>query len=219
MKFFIDTANLDEIREAKELGLIDGVTTNPSLVSKEGCKNREDFKKLIYEICELVQGPVSAEAVSTDVDGMVKEAKELAEIHQHVVVKIPMITEGLKATRQLAEAGIKINVTLVFSPLQALLAAKAGATYVSPFVGRLDDISHTGMELVGQILEIYQNYIFETEVLVASIRNPLHVLEAAQMGADVATIPFKVISQLAKHPLTDVGMKQFLDDWKKVEST
>lgn len=219
MKFFIDTANLDEIREAKELGLIDGVTTNPSLVSKEGCKDREDFKKLIYEICEVVQGPVSAEVVSTDVDGMVKEAKELAEIHQHVVVKIPMITEGLKATRQLAEAGIKINVTLVFSPLQALLAAKAGATYVSPFVGRLDDISHTGMELVGQILEIYQNYIFETEVLVASIRNPLHVLEAAQMGADVATIPFKVISQLAKHPLTDIGMKQFLDDWKKVDST
>jgi transaldolase len=219
MKFFIDTANLDEIREAKELGMIDGVTTNPSLVAKEGCKNREDFKKLVYEICEVVQGPVSAEVVSTDVDGMVKEAKELAEIHQHVVVKIPMITDGLKATRQLAEAGIKINVTLVFSPLQALLAAKAGATYVSPFVGRLDDISHTGMELVGQILEIYQNYIFETEVLVASIRNPLHVLEAAQMGADVATIPFKVISQLAKHPLTDAGMKQFLDDWKKVDST
>jgi transaldolase len=219
MKFFIDTANLGEIREAKELGMIDGVTTNPSLVAKEGCKNREDFKKLVYEICEVVQGPVSAEVVSTDVDGMVKEARELAEIHQHVVVKIPMITNGLKATRQLSEAGIKINVTLVFSPLQALLAAKAGATYVSPFVGRLDDISHTGMELVGQILEIYQNYIFETEVLVASIRNPLHVLEAAQMGADVATIPFKVISQLAKHPLTDIGMKLFLDDWKKVDST
>jgi transaldolase len=218
MKFFIDTANLEEIREAKELGMIDGVTTNPSLVAKEGCKNRDDFKKLVYEICEVVQGPVSAEVVSTDVDGMVKEAKELAEIHQHVVVKIPMITDGLKATHQLAEAGIKINVTLVFSPLQALLAAKAGATYVSPFVGRLDDISHAGMELVAQILEIYQNYIFETEVLVASIRNPLHVLEAAQMGADVATIPFKVISQLAKHPLTDVGMKQFLDDWKKVDS-
>jgi len=219
MKFFIDTANLGEIREAKELGLIDGVTTNPSLVAKEGCPNRDDFKKLVYEICEVVQGPVSAEVVSTDVDGMVKEARELAEIHEHVVVKIPMITDGLKATRQLAEAGIKINVTLVFSPLQALLAAKAGATYVSPFVGRLDDISQTGMELVAQILEIYQNYIFETEVLVASIRNPLHVLEAAQMGADVATIPFKVISQLAKHPLTDVGMKQFLDDWKKVDST
>lgn len=219
MKFFIDTANLDEIREAKELGMIDGVTTNPTLVAKEGCKNRADFKKLIYEICEVVQGPVSAEVVGTDVDGMVKEARELAEIHQHVVVKIPMITDGLKATRQLAEAGIKINVTLVFSPLQALLAAKAGATYVSPFVGRLDDISQTGMELVAQILEIYQNYIFETEVLVASIRNPLHVLEAAQMGADVATIPFKVISQLARHPLTDIGMKQFLDDWKKVDST
>ena len=218
MKFFIDTANLEEIREAKELGMIDGVTTNPSLVAKEGCKNRDDFKKLVYEICELVQGPVSAEVISTDVDGMVKEARELAEIHQHVVVKIPMITDGLKATLQLTEAGIKINVTLVFSPLQALLAAKAGATYVSPFVGRLDDISHTGMELVAQILEIYQNYIFETEVLVASIRNPLHVLEAAQMGADVATIPFKVISQLAKHPLTDIGMKQFLDDWKKVDS-
>jgi len=219
MKFFIDTANLDEIREAKELGMIDGVTTNPTLVAKEGCKNRDDFKKLIYEICEVVQGPVSAEVVSTDVDGMVKEARELAAIHEHVVVKLPMITDGLKATRQLAEAGIKINVTLVFSPLQALLAAKAGATYVSPFVGRLDDISQTGMELVAQILEIYQNYIFETEVLVASIRNPLHVLEAAQMGADVATIPFKVISQLAKHPLTDIGMKQFLDDWKKVDST
>ena len=219
MKFFIDTANLDEIREAKELGMIDGVTTNPTLVAKEGCKNREDFKKLIYEICEVVQGPVSAEVVGTDVDGMVKEARELAEIHEHVVVKIPMITDGLKATHQLAEAGIKINVTLVFSPLQALLAAKAGATYVSPFVGRLDDISQTGMELVAQILEIYQNYIFDTEVLVASIRNPLHVLEAAQMGADVATIPFKVISQLAKHPLTDIGMKQFLDDWKKVDST
>ena len=219
MKFFIDTANLDEIREAKELGMIDGVTTNPTLVAKEGYKNRADFKKLIYEICEVVQGPVSAEVVGTDVDGMVKEARELAEIHQHVVVKIPMITDGLKATRQLSEAGIKINVTLIFSPLQALLAAKAGATYVSPFVGRLDDISQTGMELVAQILEIYQNYIFETEVLVASIRNPLHVLEAAQMGADVATIPFKVISQLAKHPLTDIGMKQFLDDWKKVDST
>lgn len=219
MKFFIDTANLDEIKEAKELGMIDGVTTNPSLVAKEGCQNREDFKKLIHEICEVVQGPVSAEVVSIDADGMVKEARELAQIHEHVVVKIPMITDGLKATLQLTAESIKTNVTLVFSPLQALLAAKAGATYVSPFVGRLDDISQTGMELVAQILEIYQNYIFETEVLVASIRNPLHVLEAAQMGADVATIPFKVIGQLAKHPLTDIGMKQFLDDWKRVEST
>jgi transaldolase len=219
MKFFIDTANLDEIKEAKELGIIDGVTTNPSLVAKEGCKDRKDFKKLIHEICEVVQAPVSAEVVSAEVDGMVKEARELAEIHEHVVVKIPMITEGLKATRQLADAGIKSNVTLVFSPLQALLAAKAGATYVSPFVGRLDDISQTGMELVAQILEIYQNYIFETEILVASIRNPLHVLEAALMGADVATLPFKVIAQLAQHPLTDIGMKKFLDDWKRVEST
>jgi transaldolase len=219
MKFFIDTANLDEIREAAELGIIDGVTTNPSLVAKEGCKNRKDFKKLIYEICEVVQGPVSAEVVSTDAGGMVKEAKELAKIHEHVVVKIPMITDGLKATRQLAAEGIKSNVTLVFSPLQALLAAKAGATYVSPFIGRLDDISQTGMELVGQILEIYQNYIFETEILVASVRNPLHVLEAALMGADVATIPFKVVDQLAQHPLTDIGMKKFLDDWKRVEST
>ncbi|UCE84320.1 MAG: fructose-6-phosphate aldolase [Deltaproteobacteria bacterium] len=219
MKFFIDTANLDEIREAKELGIIDGVTTNPSLVAKEGCQDRENFKKLIHEICEVVQGPVSAEVVSTDADGMVKEARELAEIHEHVVVKVPMITDGLKATRQLAAENIKTNVTLVFSPLQALLAAKAGATYVSPFVGRLDDISHTGMELVAQILEIYQNYIFETEILVASIRNPLHVLEAAQMGADVATIPFKVIAQLAQHPLTDIGMKKFLDDWKRVDST
>ena len=219
MKFFIDTANLDEIREAKDLGIIDGVTTNPSLVAKEGCKSRKDFKKLIHEICEVAQGPVSAEVVSTDADGMVKEAKELAEIHEHVVVKIPMITDGLKATRRLAEEAIKTNVTLVFSPLQAMLAAKAGATYVSPFVGRLDDISQTGMELVAQILEIYQNYIFETEILVASIRNPLHVLEAAQMGADVATIPLKVIGQLAKHPLTDIGMKKFLDDWKRVDST
>jgi transaldolase len=219
MKFFIDTADLDEIREAKELGIIDGVTTNPSLVAKAGFKTREDFKKLIHEICEVVQGPVSAEAVSTDADGMVNEARELAEIHEHVVVKIPMITEGLKATQKLTNEGIKTNVTLVFSPLQALLAAKAGATYVSPFIGRLDDISHFGMDLVAQVLEIYQNYIFETEILVASIRNPLHVLEAAQMGADVATLPFNVIGQLAKHPLTDIGMQKFLDDWKRVDST
>jgi transaldolase len=219
MKFFLDTANVDEIREAKAIGLIDGVTTNPSLVAKEGCRNREDFKKLIYEICEVVQGPVSAEVVSTDADGMVKEAEELAEIHEQVVVKIPMIVDGLKATSRLKAEGIKTNVTLVFSPLQALLAAKAGATYVSPFIGRLDDISQHGMELIGQILEIYQNYIYETELLVASIRNPLHVLLAAQMGADVATIPFKVIAQLAKHPLTDIGMQKFLEDWKRVDST
>jgi transaldolase len=218
MKFFLDTAQLDEIREARQLGVIDGVTTNPSLVAKAGCRNRDDFKRLIREISEIVQGPVSAEAVSTDAENLAREARELAEIHEHVVVKIPMITEGLKATRLLAAEGIKTNVTLVFSPLQALLAAKAGATYVSPFIGRLDDVAHTGMELVAQILEIYQNYIFETEVIVASIRNPLHVLEAARLGADIATIPFKVIAQLARHPLTDVGMQQFLDDWKKVDS-
>ncbi|MFP3869809.1 MAG: fructose-6-phosphate aldolase [Syntrophobacteria bacterium] len=218
MQFFLDTANLDEIKEAKDLGVIDGVTTNPSLVAREGCKNRADFKKLIYEICEVVQGPVSAEAVSMDAEGIVMEARELAAIHEHVVVKVPMIPEGLKATRRLASEGIKTNNTLVFSPLQALLSAKAGATYVSPFIGRLDDISHTGMDLVAQIIEVYQNYIFETEVLVASIRHPLHVLEAAQMGADVATIPFKVIMQIARHPLTDVGIQKFMDDWKRVEA-
>ncbi|MBW2071903.1 MAG: fructose-6-phosphate aldolase, partial [Deltaproteobacteria bacterium] len=218
MKFFLDTANLEEIKEAGELGLIDGVTTNPSLVAKEGCRGRQEFKKLIYQICEIVNGPVSAEAVSSEVDSLVREARELAAIHEHVVVKIPMSDYGLKATRLLSAEGINTNVTLIFSPLQALLAAKAGATYVSPFVGRLDDISHVGMELVGQILEIYQNYVFETEVIVASIRNPLHVLEAARMGADVATIPFKVISQLLKHPLTDVGVKKFLADWERVDS-
>jgi transaldolase len=216
MKFFLDTANLDEIKEAKMMGIIDGVTTNPSLVAKAGCRSRDEFKRLIYEIGEVVQGPVSAEVVSTDWEGMVREARELAEVHEQVVVKIPMIVDGLKATGQLAAEGIKTNVTLVFSPLQALLAAKAGATYVSPFIGRLDDIAHTGMELVAQILEIYQNYIYETEVIVASIRNPLHVLEAARMGADVATIPFKVTTQLTEHPLTEIGMRKFLEDWKKV---
>jgi len=218
MKFFLDTANLDEIKEAKEMGIIDGVTTNHSLVAKVGCRSRDEFKRLIHEISEVVQGPVSAEVVSTDREGMVKEARELARIHEQVVVKIPMIVDGLKTIGQLATEGIKTNVTLVFSPLQALLAAKAGATYVSPFIGRLDDIAHTGMELVGQILEIYHNYIYETEVLVASVRHPLHVLEAARMGADVATIPFKVATQLAQHPLTEIGMKKFLEDWKKVAS-
>jgi transaldolase len=219
MKIFLDTANLEEIREAKDLGVIDGVTTNPSLVAKAGCRTPDDFRKLIHEICEIVQGPVSAEAVTSEADSMVEEARELGAIHEHVVVKIPLTPEGLKATRRLADEGIKTNNTLVFSPLQALLAAKAGATYVSPFIGRLDDISHTGMDLVAQILEIYQNYIFETEVLVASIRHPLHVLEAAQMGADVATIPFKVIGQIARHPLTDIGIEKFMDDWKRVDST
>ena len=219
MKVFLDTADLGEIREGKALGIIDGVTTNPSLVAKAGCRGREEFKRLIREIAELVQGPVSAEALSTEADVLVREARELAGIHEQVVVKIPMTPEGLKAVRLLATDGVKTNVTLVFSPLQALLAAKAGATYVSPFIGRLDDIAHTGMELVSQILEIYQNYIFDTEVIVASIRNPLHVLEAARLGADVATIPFVVLSQLTRHPLTDVGMRKFLDDWKRVDAS
>ena len=219
MKVFLDTADLGEIREGKALGIIDGVTTNPSLAAKAGCRGREEFKRLIREIAELVQGPVSAEALSTEADGLVQEAKELAGIHEQVVVKVPMTPEGLKAVRVLAGDGVKTNVTLVFSPLQALFAAKAGATYVSPFIGRLDDIAHTGMQLVSQILEIYQNYIFDTEVIVASIRNPLHVLEAARLGADVATIPFAVLSQLTRHPLTDVGMRKFLDDWKRVDAS
>jgi transaldolase len=212
MKFFIDTANLDEIRTADEWGLIDGVTTNPSLVAKEKC----DFKKRITEICSLIDGPVSAEAVSLDAVGMIAEGRELAKIHANVVVKIPMTLEGMRAVKKLSADGIKTNVTLVFSPVQALMAAKAGATYVSPFVGRLDDISQTGMDVIAQILEIYFNYGFDTEIIVASIRNPVHVLESARMGAHVATIPFKVLEQLAKHPLTDIGIDRFLKDWEKV---
>jgi len=213
MKFFIDSANLSEIKEAKAQGLIDGVTTNPSLVAKEG----REFRKLIHEICEVVDGPVSAEVVSTEEEGMIKEARELVKIHKHVVVKIPMIPEGLKAVRRLSQEGVKINVTLIFSPTQALLAAKAGATYVSPFVGRLDDISEIGMKLIEQIVTIFHNYDFKTQVLVASVRNPVHVVEAALMGADVATMPFAVIQQLAKHPLTDIGLKKFLADWEKMQ--
>lgn len=213
MKFFIDTANIEEIKEANDMGMVDGVTTNPSLVAKEG----RDFKELVLQICDIVDGPVNAEVVSTDADGMVREAKELAAWHENIVVKIPMLPEGLKAVHRLTAEGIKTNVTLVFSPLQALMAAKAGATYVSPFVGRLDDISHDGMELASQIVTIYDNYYFETQVLVASVRNPLHVLEAAMMGADVATIPFNVIKQLAHHPLTDIGLKKFLADWEKTK--
>lgn len=217
MKFFIDTANLDEIKEAHSLGILDGVTTNPSLIAKEGIANREDFIRHIKTICELIQAPVSAEAVSTDAEKMIVEARSLAAIDPHVVVKIPMTIHGLKAVRQLSEEGIKTNVTLVFSPLQALMAAKAGATYISPFVGRLDDISADGMNLVEEILEIFSNYLFETEIIVASVRNPLHVLAAAKLGADIATIPFKVIDQLAHHPLTDQGVERFLKDWEKVE--
>lgn len=217
MKFFIDTANLDEIKEAHSLGILDGVTTNPSLIAKEGISNRADFEKHIKAICELVQAPVSAEAVSTTASAMADEARALALIDPHVVVKVPMTIDGLKAVKELSEEGVKTNVTLIFSPLQALMAAKAGATYVSPFVGRLDDISQDGMELVEQIIDIYSNYLFETEIIVASIRNPMHVLTAARLGADIATIPFKVIDQLARHPLTDAGLEKFLQDWKKVE--
>ncbi len=212
MKFFIDTANIDEIKKANDYGLLDGVTTNPSLVAREG----REFRELIAEICSIVDGPVSAEAVSLDAEGLVKEGRELAKIHENIVVKVPLNLEGLKAVKQLASEKIKTNVTLIFSPLQALLAAKAGATYASPFIGRLDDIGHTGMDLIGQIAEIYENYGYETEIIVASIRNPIHVLDAALIGADIATIPYKVLDQLSRHPLTDSGMAKFLQDWEKV---
>jgi len=213
MKFFIDTANVEEIKKAWEIGVIDGVTTNPSLISKE---KREPIS-LLKEICSIVDGPISAEAVSLKADEMVKEAEELAKIHENIVVKIPMTEDGLRAVKRLSAEGIKTNVTLIFSASQALLAAKAGATYVSPFVGRLDDISHIGMDLIADIQDIYENYFFDTEVIVASIRNPLHVVEAAKMGADIATIPYSVIAQLAKHPLTDIGIEKFLKDWEKVK--
>ena len=202
MKFFIDTANIAEIKEANAMGMVDGVTTNPSLIAKE----KGDFKEIITEICRIVDGPISAEVISLDEEGMVREAKDLAKIHKNIVVKIPMTTDGLKAVKQLSEEGVRTNVTLVFSPLQALLAAKAGASYVSPFVGRLDDIAHVGMDLVEQIVEVYSNYLFETEIIVASVRNPLHVLEAAKMGADIATIPFKVIEQLATAGIDDISL-------------
>jgi len=213
MKFFIDTANIAEIKEAVSLGVIDGVTTNPSLVSRE----KRDFRELISEICTIVDGPISAEVVSLDASGMMSEGLDLASIDKDkIVVKLPMTKEGLKACKQLTSLGIKTNVTLVFSASQALLAAKAGATYVSPFVGRLDDISHVGMDLVEQIVTIYGNYGFASEVIVASVRNPLHVVEAALMGAHVATIPFSVIESLCKHPLTDIGIQKFLKDWESV---
>lgn len=214
MKFFIDTANIDQIREAAALGVLDGVTTNPSLVAKEQGK----FEDIIREICEIVDGPISAEVVAVDHEGIVKEGRELAKIHKNIVVKVPCILEGLKATKALKEEGIGVNMTLVFSPTQALLAAKAGAMFVSPFVGRLDDISHYGMDLVEQIVTMYGNYGFDTEVLVASVRNPLHVVDAAMMGADIVTMPFDVIAKLVKHPLTDIGLKKFLADWEKVKN-
>jgi len=213
MKLFIDTAAIDEIKEANRLGLIDGVTTNPTLIAKSG----KEFTSLIREICQIVNGPISVEVVSTHSPDMIGEAHRLAALHPNVVIKLPLTREGLIATRQLATAGIRINMTLVFSPTQALLAAKAGASYVSPFVGRLDDVSHWGMDLVEQILTIYDNYDYATEVIVASVRHPLHVLEAALMGADIATVPYKVIEQLIKHPLSDLGLEAFLSDWKKAQ--
>lgn len=214
MKFFIDTANLEEIATANELGLLDGVTTNPTLVAKE----KRNSEELLKEICTLVDGPVSAEVVSTESKGMVKEARQLAKLADNIVIKIPMITEGIKATKILAKENIRTNVTLVFSPVQALMAAKAGASYVSPFIGRLDDISTVGIGIVEEIVTIYENYGFETEVIVASIRNPVHVLDAALIGAHVATIPFKVLMQLAEHPLTKIGLERFLADWTKMGS-
>lgn len=211
MKIFIDTANVDEIREANEWGIIDGVTTNPSLVAKTG----RTLDVVIKEICDIVDGPISAEVVSVDAKGMVEEGERLAAMHPNVVVKIPMIPEGLKATKTLSGRGIPVNVTLVFSPAQALLAAKAGAAYASPFVGRLDDISEDGMHLIEQIVRIYQHYSYPTQVLVASVRHPLHFVRSAELGAHVATCPFGVIQQIMKHPLTDIGLERFLADYHK----
>lgn len=211
MKFFIDTANIEEIKKAVDMGMVDGVTTNPSLVAKE----KRPFEQIIKDICAIVDGPISAEVVSVEAEGMIEEGRKLSAIHPNIVIKIPMITEGLKAVRKLADEKIRTNVTLVFSSSQALMAAKAGASYVSPFVGRLDDISQTGMTLVSDIMTIYENYGYTTEIIVASVRNPLHVIDAALVGAHIATIPYKVIEQLAKHPLTDIGMEKFLADWEK----
>lgn len=211
MKFFIDTANIDEIKKGVDMGLVDGVTTNPSLVAKED----KPFEEIITEICKIVDGPVSAEVVSLDSDGMIEEAKKLAAINENIVIKIPMIVEGIKAVKILTAEGIKTNVTLIFSAVQALLAAKVGATFVSPFVGRLDDIGAPSMDLISDIVSIYDNYGYQSEIIVASVRSPQHVMDAALIGADIATIPLKVITQLAKHPLTDIGMEQFLADWEK----
>jgi len=212
MKFFIDSANIKEIKDGINLGMVDGVTTNPSLIAKE----KMGFEDVVKEILNVVDGPVSLEVVSTETREMVREGEKLVKLGENAVIKVPITTEGLKATKIFADEGIKVNQTLIFSPLQALMAAKAGAAYVSPFVGRLDDVCHDGIEIVEQIITIYNNYGFETEVIVASVRHPRHVLEAALIGADIATIPFKVIEQLAKHPLTDKGIEMFLADWKKV---
>jgi len=212
MKIFIDTANIEEIRTANEWGVIDGVTTNPTLVAKEG----KDFKSIVNQILSIVDGPISVEVISTDSKGMVKEALEMVKWSKNIVIKIPMIPEGLKAVKILNEKGIKTNVTLVFSVNQAILAAKAGATYVSPFIGRLDDIGHDGMQIIKDLVEIYKKYGFKTEIIVASVRHPLHVIESAKIGAHVATIPYGVIERMFKHPLTDIGLEKFLKDWKKV---
>lgn len=212
MRFFIDTANIPQIKEAAAMGILDGVTTNPSLAARE---NRP-YREILSEICEIVDGPVSAEVIATDTKGMIAEAEELVKIAENIVIKIPTILPGLTAIKSLTDRGIKTNATLVFSPMQALLVAKAGATYVSPFVGRLDDIAADGMSLIADIVNIYSNYIFDTEVLVASVRSPMHVAEAARLGADVCTIPLKVIKQLIAHPLTEAGLAQFLEDYKKV---
>lgn len=212
MKFFIDTANLAEIREAAAIGILDGVTTNPTLIARE----KRVFQELILEICQLVDGPVNAEVISLDSEGMIREGRELAKLHPNVCVKIPMTVEGLKAVKVFSGEGVMTNVTLIFQPLQALMAARAGASFVSPFVGRLDDIGETGMDLVADIRRIYDAYALETEIIVASVRHPIHVLEAARIGADISTIPFKVIQQLSHHPLTEKGIAQFLEDWKKV---
>lgn len=211
MKFFIDTANIDEIKEANELGVISGVTTNPSLIAKEG----RDLTEAIKEITSIVNGPISAEVIALDAEGMVKEGEQLAKIHENIVVKIPMTEEGLKATRILSSKGIKTNVTLIFSATQALLASRAGATYVSPFVGRLDDIGENGLNLISDIVEIFTNNNITTEIIVASVRNPIHVLESAKLGADIATVPLKVIKAMIKHPLTDKGIESFMNDWNK----
>ncbi len=214
MKFFLDTANLEEIREAASLGILDGVTTNPTLIAKE----QANLKKRIVEICQIVNGPVSAEVVATDTEEMCREGRELARLHPNVVVKIPMLRDGMKAVKRLGEEGIRTNVTLCFSAPQALLAAKAGASFISPFLGRLDDISHVGMDLIRDITLIYRNYSFKTQLLAASLRHPLHVVEAAKAGAHIATLPSKVLDQLFKHPLTDRGLANFLKDWEKVRA-
>lgn len=211
MKFFLDTANLEEIRKGASLGIVDGITTNPSLIAKEG----RSLEEVALEICSVVDGPISLEVVSTTAEEMVREGRKLASIHPNVVVKLPMIREGLKALKVVSEEGIRVNVTLIFSPLQALLAAKNGAAFVSPFVGRLDDISTDGMEVVADILDVFAPYEFETEVLVASVRHPMHVLQAARLGADVVTLPYKTLEQMLKHPLTDIGQEKFLADWRK----